>query len=138
MGRQPHFSACSSFFSSLRLLNRKWQTQQFWCWRKLPFFFHSIFLLGIFLKLYFLYPYEKNAKHKPSESYFLSHFCHLCCSHLLHFQFVFLKCHVPNWIQSVLLLKLEHCWTEQKDYCTGLTHTVTVNVIKCSICPFSV
>lgn len=71
-----------------------------------------------------------------SESYFPNQFCHLHFSHLLGFQFVSLKCHVPNWIQSVLLLKLEYCWAEQKDYCTGLTHTVTVSIIKCSICLF--
>lgn len=101
-------------------------------------FSYSIFLWGIYLKLQFLYTCGKNAKHKPFWIIFSKPFCHLCCSHLLGFQFVFLKCHVSNWIKSVLLRKPEHCWAEQEDYCAGLTHTVIVNIIKCSIFPFSV
>lgn len=99
-------------------------------------FSYSIFLWGIFIKSQFLCTCGKNAKHKPFWIMFSKPFCHLCCSHLLGFQFVFLKCHVPNWIPSVLLLKPEHCWAEQKDYCAGLRQTVIVNVIMCSICPF--
>lgn len=98
-------------------------------------FSYSIFLWGVFLKSQFLYACGKNAKHKAFWIIFSKPFCHLRCSHLLGFQFVFLKCHVPNWIKSVLLLKPEHCWAEEKDYCAGLTHAVIVNKIKCSICP---